>query len=181
MTVIAYSKKHRILAADSRCSTEHLMHLTNCQKIFRLKNGALLGTSGDSDDRDVRSVLDKASPRRMPTRAELAALKIDFSGILVFPNGQVFLIDIAWVEHDSEGEYRGSVDPVTDEIVAIGHGHQYAYGVMEHGGSPIEGVRCACKRDLTCALPLQWESLDGKSKGMVEPAPVVEKKRVGKK
>lgn len=181
MTVIAYSRKHRIMAADSRCSTEHLMHLTNCQKIFRLKNGAIIGTSGDSDDRHVRDLLGKATPRRMPTREQLATMKCEFSGIMVFPNGQVFLVSIGYIDHAADGEWSGAIDPITDEIIATGHGMEYAYGVLEHGGSPIEAVRCACKRDTTCALPLQWEHLDGR-KGIEEtPRPVAEKKRVGKK
>jgi 20S proteasome alpha/beta subunit len=52
MTVVAYSAKHKIMASDSRSTDDDGMHMTNCRKIFRLKNGALLGTAGDSDDRD---------------------------------------------------------------------------------------------------------------------------------
>lgn len=159
MTVIAYSAKHRILAADSRCSDSHSMHLTHCRKIFRLKNGALLGTAGDSDDRDVRTLLSKATPRRLPSRAELAALKTTFDGILVFPKGQVYVVSISWDEHESEGEWTGAVDPITDNIVAVGHGAQFAYGAMEAGADPRRAVQITCRRDTTCALPLQWEKL----------------------
>jgi len=169
VTVIAYSTKTRIMAADSRCSNENMMHLTNCRKIFRLENGALLGTSGDSDDRDVRVLLAKATPRNMPSRSALAALKCCFHGIMVFPKGQVFLVCIDWYEHEAEGEWMAGVDPITDEIIAIGHGMEYAYGVLEHGGTPLEAVRCACKRDTTCALPIQWESLDGDRKSADTP------------
>src|SRR5579872_5445669 len=104
MTVIAWDGK--VLASDSRSSTEHLMHLTNCRKIFKLKNGALLGTAGDDDDRDVRAVLSKGSPRKMPTRQELANTKTEFTGIMVFPKGHLFMVSIWWEEHDSEGEWR---------------------------------------------------------------------------
>lgn len=161
MTVIAYSSKHKILAADSRCTDAHLMHYTNCKKIFRLKNGALLGTSGDSDDREVRALLEKATPRRMPSRQQLADLKMCFSGILVFPKGQVYAVEIDYIDHQSDGEWMGAVDMVTDEIVAVGHGAQFAYGAMEAGAGPIEAVRATCRRDTTCALPVQWERIGG--------------------
>lgn len=159
MTVIAYSSKHRILAADSRSSDGSGMHLTNCQKIFRLRNGALLGTAGDSDDRDVRDLIARATPRKMPTRAQLAELKAAFGGILVFPKGQVYTIDIYHREHQYEGEWAASVDPIRDEIVAAGCGRYLAYGAMEVGATPIEAVRAACRRDSACALPVQWEKL----------------------
>lgn len=159
MTVIAYSARHRIMAADSRCSDEYGMHLTNCQKIFRLKNGAILGTAGDSDDRDIRAVLASASPRKMPTRKALSELKNSFMGILVFPRGQIFVVSVYYREFQSEGEWAASVDSIRDEIVAAGCGAQYAYGAMEAGADPIKAVRAACKRDTACALPVQWEAL----------------------
>lgn len=162
MTVIAYSTKHRILAADSRCSDEHGMHLTNCRKVFRLKNGALLGTAGDDDDRIVRDILAKATPRKMPSRAQLAETKTEFHGILVFPKGQVFVICIGWMEHAAEGEWTASVSPIWDDVVAVGHGQQFAYGALDLGHTPQEVVRVTCKRDTTCALPVQWEGLDVK-------------------
>jgi 20S proteasome alpha/beta subunit len=159
MTVIAYSAKHKTLAADSRCSDGHGMHLTNCKKVFRLKNKAILGTAGDSDDRAVRDLLGRATPRKMPTREQLAALKCNFDGILVFPKGQVFVVSIDYEEHESDGEWCGSVDPISDNIVCVGHGAQFAYGALEAGADPLKAVRIACRRDTTCALPVQHERL----------------------
>lgn len=159
MTVIAYSSKFGVLAADSRCSDALGMHLTNCQKIFRLRNGALLGTAGDSDDRDVRETLARATPRKMPTRQALAELKSHFSGIMVFPKGQVFTVDLWHREFDHDGEWAASVETIRDEMVATGCGAQFAYGAMEHGANPIQAVRAACRRDTACALPVQWEKL----------------------
>lgn len=158
MTVIAYSAKHRILAADSRCSDDYSMHLTNCRKIFRLKNGALIGTAGDSDDRDVRALLGKSTPRKLPTRQQLADTKTDFAGILVFPKGQVFYVAIERLAKEST-EWQAEIVPIADNFVAVGHGSQFAYGVLEHGGTPVDAVRVTCKRDTTCALPVQWEKL----------------------
>jgi len=163
VTVIAYSSKHRILAADSRCSDSLGMHITSCQKLFRLRNGALVGTAGDSDDRDVRELLSRATPRKLPTRAQLAETKSQFYAILVFPKGQVFTVDIWHREFDHEGEWAACVDAIRDEIVAVGCGAQFAYGAMEVGATPVEAVRAACRRDTACALPVQWESIGSPS------------------
>lgn len=165
MTVIAYSKKHRILAADSRCSDAAGTHITNCQKLFELANGAILGTAGDSDDRDVRALLAEATPAKMPTRTQLAELKSSFAGIMVFPTGEVFTIDIWHREFDFEGEWAASVDLILDKYVAVGHGHQFAYGAMEVGADPIEACKAACRRDSSCALPVKSVKL-GKLKAV---------------
>lgn len=159
MTVIAYSRKHKIMAADSRCSDEFAMHLTNCQKIYRLKNGALLGTSGDSDAREISALLGKASPRKLPSRQQLADTKSDFTGILVFPKGQVFIVCVGVATYPNTDEWTGSIDLVTDDVIAVGHGQQFAYGALDLGHNPMESVRVTCKRDTTCALPVQWEPL----------------------
>jgi hypothetical protein len=159
MTVIAYSSKHRILASDSRCATE-TVHVTTCQKVFRLRSGALLGSAGDGDDRDLISLLEKATPRKMPSRLQLIELKSDFAAILVFPKGQVYTVETNYVEHgQSYGEWTADVLVIHDTYVAIGCGLEFAYGAMEHGATPIEAVRIACRRSLHCALPVQWESL----------------------
>ena len=86
MTVIAYSAKHKVIAADSRCSDSSGMHVTTCQKLFRLKNGAVLGTSGDSDDRDVRDLLGKVKLTKLPSRLQLAGAVLPVSRHHGLPN-----------------------------------------------------------------------------------------------
>jgi 20S proteasome alpha/beta subunit len=160
MTVIAYSRKHRIMAADSRCSDEYSMHLTTTRKIYRLKNGALLGTAGDDDARLIVELLSKSTPRKLPSRQQLAETKTEFLGILVFPKGQVYVIDVRFQERFSDGsDWTGSVSQIEDDVVSVGHGQQYAYGALDLGHTPQEAVRVTCKRDTTCALPVQWEKL----------------------
>ena len=163
MTVIAYSSKHRVMAADSRCSdSTGGMHLTNCQKVFRLRSGALLGLAGDADARDVFALLDRATPRRMPTRHALAELLFDVIALLVFPKGQAFMVTCEYLELGSAkaGHWAGEVLPMRDPLVAIGSGASYAYGAMESGATPTQAVRITCRRDLLCALPVQWEGLE---------------------
>jgi hypothetical protein len=95
----------------------------------------------------------------MPSRAQLAEIKGSFSGIMVFPKGQIFMVSIYHRDFSNEGEWTASVDSIRDEIVATGCGAQFAYGAMEAGADPIKAVRAACKRDTACALPVQWEKL----------------------
>jgi 20S proteasome alpha/beta subunit len=158
VTVIAYSRRHRVLAADSRSSDAFGMHLTDCRKVFRLASGAVIGTAGDSDDREVRALLAKiASPDKLPPRHALADLKCNFGAILVFPSEAVFLIDIWHREFQFEGEWAASIEEISprEKYVAVGCGAQFAYGAMEVGSSPSRAVEAACRRDSACALPVQ--------------------------
>lgn len=160
MTVIAYSSKHRIMAADSRCAADEAYHFTSVQKLHCLKSGALLGLAGDMDLRDVVALFERARPRKMPTRAQIAELKADFDGLIVFPNGQLFSVTGGWMETDStNAEWRGEVLAVRDTFAAIGSGAAYAYGAMESGATPTKAVWAACRRDVMCAAPVKWERL----------------------
>lgn len=157
MTVIAYSSKHQIIASDSRCVDMNSVHCTNAKKLYRLANGAVLGVAGNVDTRDVRDLLGRATWKKMPSRHQLAELKTSFEGMIVFPRGMIFTVEIEHEEFDHEGEWTAGVTLMTDPYVAIGSGYQLAYGALEAGASPIQAVRAACRRDTACALPVQWE------------------------
>lgn len=159
MTVIAYSSKHRVMAADSRCTNgSPVRHLSNTQKIYRLSNGALLGVAGVGDSREFQRLLSKASPRRMPTRKQITDLGYDdIDGLIVFPRGQIFIVTSEY-EEDIEG-LVSSTDRISDVIVAIGTGANFAYGAMEFGADPIQAVEVACRRDIMCFGPIQSEKL----------------------
>lgn len=156
MTVIAYSSKHRVMAADSRCTNgAPVKHLTNTQKIYRLANGALLGNAGDVDDRDIRRLFSKAT--MLPTRKQISSLESDIDGLLVLPKGQIYLVTSEYDEDTSL--WTSSVVRISDTIVAIGTGANFAYGAMEFGASPQEAVEITCRRDIMCAGPVQSEKL----------------------
>lgn len=161
MTVIAYSSKHRVMAADSRLTEGSFMHLTTTRKIYRLRTGALLGMAGDGDARDMAALLEKVTPRRLPSRAQIAELECEVLALLVLPRGQIIRVAGEYREAGGGGGGRwvGEVVPILDTIVAIGSGSAFAYGAMEAGASPTDAVRAACRRDLMCALPVQWEGL----------------------
>lgn len=155
MTTIAYIGN--VLAADSRASEEDT-HVTDCQKIFKLENGAYLGSAGDDDDRELQEILGASSPSKMPSRKKLAACEMQFSGILVFPNGRVFKIEI---EHNEERQaFTGSVFEIKDKMCAVGSGASFAYGAMEAGATAQQAVEIACRRDINSALPVQSVSID---------------------
>ena len=146
------------MAADSRCTNgSPQRHLTNSQKIYRLPSGALLGSAGDADSRDIRTLFGNATPTKMPTRKQISALENDVDLLLVFPKGQVYLITAEYVEDLSA--WTGQIVRISDVIVAIGTGANFAYGAMEFGADPIEAVEVACRRDIMCFGPIQSEKL----------------------
>lgn len=157
MTTIAYT--NGVLASDSRATDSVTdMHVTECPKLFKLENGAILGAAGDDDDREVQELLGKSSPSRMPSRKKLAELETEFSGILIFPGGRVFKIEI---EHNEDkGTWAGSVLEIKDKMVAVGTGAPFAYGAMEAGASSVQAVEIACRRDINSALPVQVLELE---------------------
>lgn len=134
------------------------MHLTQIQKVWTLANGALFASCGDSDDRAVRELLGKCTYNRLPSRLKLAALKADTDAIVVFPEA-IYLIEIKFREEDEGGDWQGSVTALTDKMVALGTGMQFAYGAMEAGRGAAEAVRIACLRDTQSSLPVQTASL----------------------
>ena len=124
MTTIAF--KDGVMAADSKCTDDHGAFLTKCRKIDRLANGALLGQSGDGDARELFALLGKATPKRLPSRAELAETKVDFHGILAFPNGRVFMVYV--YTHDigsSDSAWTGQIIEMEERICAVGSGQQF--------------------------------------------------------
>jgi ATP-dependent protease HslVU (ClpYQ) peptidase subunit len=158
MTVIAYSSRHRVMAADSRLTEGTSMHLTSVRKLYRLRSGALLGMAGDGDARDMAHLLEKVTPRRLPSRQQIAELECEVLALLVLPRGQIIRVAGEFRE-EGQGRWVGEVVPITDTIVAVGSGAAFAYGAMEAGASPTDAVRVTCRRDLMCALPVQWEGL----------------------
>lgn len=158
MTTIAF--KDGVMAADSKCTDDHGAFLTKCRKIDRLANGALLGQSGDGDARELFALLGKATPKRLPSRAELAETKVDFHGILAFPNGRVFMVYV--YTHDigsSDSAWTGQIIEMEERICAVGSGQQFALGAMKAGRSAAEAVAIACHYDSYSQLPVKSESV----------------------
>lgn len=156
MTVIAYSRRSGVMAADSRCSDDGGYHLTTCRKIVRLRSGALLGIAGDGDARDMQEILEDATPEDLPSRGELVQLAGEYRAILAFKTA-CFLLTVEWQSESSN--WYAEVIPIEDDYVCVGTGAPFAYGALDAGANVSDAVGAACKRDLKCGLPIQVETV----------------------
>lgn len=148
------------MASDSRGTDEYEMHLTECQKLYKLDSGAILGTAGDDDIRGLLRLLAPAKgPSELPTKKRLAKTKTDFKGIIAFPSGEVYII-VVEPPREEWDDWAGYVCEIKDQICAVGSGAQFAYGAMEAGKTASEAVEIACKRDVLSALPVQVLKLE---------------------
>lgn len=154
MTTVAY--KAGQMACDS-CWSNNGLHVTSMTKIDRLASGALLGAAGDADIRSLLVLLDKIrQPAKLPSKAELEALKTDFAALFVFPKGQLFMLASGT---DDRGNWHSEVYPVTRGYAAVGSGKELAIGAMAAGKSAKEAVAIACRHDLNSRPPVYAVSL----------------------
>lgn len=161
MTTIAY--RNGVMACDSCWQSNHLQ-TTSLTKIARLASESLFGAAGDGDIRALLTLLDKVRlPGRLPSRAELATLKCDVEGILVFPRGQVMMISIApgGTDRNNLDHYEAQTWPANRGIAAAGTGGELALGAMAAGKSAREAVAIACKCDINSRLPVHALALAG--------------------
>lgn len=157
MTVIAY--RNGIMASDSCWSSNGTQNVSHI-KIVRLSSGALLGSAGDNDCRIMVDLLDKIKdPRKLPTRAALAATKIEYDGLIAFAKGGVW--QVSTCRHNDAGY------PESEEVdcgcwpastmggyAAVGSGADYALSAMDAGANAKLAVEIACKRNIYCRLPV---------------------------
>lgn len=153
MTVIAYTAG--ILASDSRASDGFQILSSNEKKLFRLANGAMVGTAGDCDWRAVEELLAKASPKRMPTKDELRATRTEFRGLMVFPKGEVFEIGVTQVDNAHDTQWEAYVYSVNEPFAAVGCGEGPARTAMRLGKTAVEAVRIAIAENAGCGGPVQ--------------------------
>lgn len=141
------------MASDSRCTDQFGAFSTKAQKIFRLSNKALLGIAGDADVRDACELLGKATSKRLPSRKELRELETELASILVFPNGEIFFIDISRVD-DGAGYWSASIIECREKFAAVGSGQQFAIGALSAGKSARQSIEIACRFDTASGLPV---------------------------
>jgi ATP-dependent protease HslVU (ClpYQ) peptidase subunit len=156
MTTIAY--KSGIMACDSAWTNGANSIATLATKIVRLSSGALLGEAGDNDSRSVVALLDKVKCfAKMPTAKDLADCKVDYAGLIAFPNGEVAEISI---EHCEDAkEWRGQVWKVNRGFAAVGSGGELAIGFMGAKRSAKEAVEFACSWDPNSRVPVHAVSV----------------------
>lgn len=164
MTVIAY--RSGIMACDS-CWASAGTQIVSMIKIKRLSSGALLGSAGENDGREMELLLDKIrDPAKLPTRQELIALKLDYCGLIAFPRGSVWMIATGAVDDagypTNEDDDMG-VWPATTMggYAACGSGGDVALAAMDAHKSVTarQAVEIACRRNINCRAPVHVRHL----------------------
>jgi hypothetical protein len=164
MTTIAY--KAGIMACDSCWSYDDGVDSLQT-KIKRLKSGALLGSAGDNDSRELERLLDSAKiPSQLPTKGQIMAIRVDYLGILVLPKGRVYKIGAT---HQSEANWNAEFKEdvglweISGDFTSVGTGSRWAMGAMAAGKSAVDAVRIACRFDLNSRAPVyQYQLRAGK-------------------
>ncbi len=143
MTTIAYFAG--VLAGDTLLTSGSTKLPEVARKVFRLRDGRLFGSSGNSEDGLV--VLDalredKPTPKTKGTMA-----------LLVYPDGRLEFY---------EGKRWSRVCGA--DYIALGQGAAYALGAMAHGATAEEAVRIGMKFDTHSGGKVQSVSLHRKKR-----------------
>lgn len=157
MTVIAWDGK--TLASDSLCSDEHGMVAGMTKKVFRLSSGAILGTAGDEDCRELTILLQNVKEEAdLPAKKELEATRTVFDGILILPNKKAYQIQVVCVVPEFN-VWQAEVRQINSKYYAVGHGMDFALTAMDLGKDAPTAVKAAIKRSLFCGGPVQVMTL----------------------
>lgn len=147
---------------------------TLATKIDRLRSGALLGSAGDNDGRTVRGLFETVrTSKQIPPRESLLAIRCDYMGLLVLPDGKIFKISTTLIHPDHfDQAFQETADDVgvweTNSLfAAIGSGSSFALAAMEAGMDARAAVRIACKYDIHSRPPIYSMSLVQKKFGRV--------------
>lgn len=149
------------MASDS-CITGAGMQEASVAKILRTSAGALIGWSGDVDNRAVLALLDNVkNAAGLPSKQEIAECLCDFSLIIAFSPNDAWFVEGSDREN---GRYSGSVCPANLGFSAVGSGAKVAVGAMLAGKSAVDAVKIACKVDSYSKLPVHAISFVPKTK-----------------
>lgn len=162
MTIIAW--RGGIMACDS-CWASNGTQTVSMIKIKRLTSGALLGSAGDNDGRDMERLLDRIkSPDKLPSRMDLIATKLSYEGLIAFPRGGVWMISTGKVDdagYPADDDEDMGIWPASTMggYAACGSGGDYALAAMDAGATARQAVEIACKRNINCRLPVHVRKL----------------------
>lgn len=167
MTIIAY--RYGIMACDS-CWTDNDTWTVSHTKIVRLKSGALLGCAGDNDCRAMYDLLDNVrTEKQLPSRKELAATGVDFSGLLALPKGGVWYV-VTGREQDGHPKDKDADHGIWPALTrygfaATGSGWELAFGAMRRDlkCSAAQAAKVACEFDINCREPIHTVTLKATS------------------
>jgi hypothetical protein len=157
MTTICYRVDTKEMAADTllvQSEGENTFYVGYADKIIRLKDGSLLGMSGDAEGQWIVNVLNNTAIPADKIVEELAELPCECSCLLVRPDGSMW-----WVSTSGDGfaEYYS----FRDDFAAVGTGKQIAIGALAAGMSAKRSVEIACERHCYSKPPIQVVKLGG--------------------
>src|SRR3990167_6369122 len=124
MTTIAY--KDKIIASDSCWTNSSDVIITKRIKVDQLPNGVVIGQAGDNDGRAICELFSKINtPSELPPSKEILELGCDCTCIIIFPNGQTFILE---VELDESRRKESQFYETREKFIAIGSGAKIALG-----------------------------------------------------
>lgn len=171
ITVIAFDGKQ--MASDSiqtDSTSGSVVKLGNCQKLYRMKSGAILGTAGDSDARELIALFDSCETEiDLPSKLSMMMCRTDFEGLLWLPDKTLWSVNVKR-EEDDLTVWDASVFELRGKEFAVGCGAPYALGALDHGATAVQAVKVAIKRDAKCGGPIQVMTLEAK-KPVKKPRP----------
>lgn len=149
MTVICY--RSGVLAADGRVTEDNTIFSNKYDKVFRLKNGGLIGAAGDAGGDDLVEFFNKL--KKQPTHKQLLALEFEFQAIWVKPDNTVWIVE---VQRDKDlAKYISAIWEIKEPFTAVGSGASWAMGAMDRGANAEQAVKTAIKYDNQCGGKIQ--------------------------
>lgn len=154
------------MVADS-CLTEgkapeNTLYVGSVDKIFRLRDGSLIGLSGDAEGTEIVQIFDDNLDDPLAVLAGLTTVTCECRGLVVRPDGRMF-----WLATNDPGDEETSgyaeYMQFRDDFAAVGTGAWIAYGAMEgrKDVSAREAIEAACRRHPYTRPPILEMSLDG--------------------
>ncbi len=144
MTTIAY--RAGVLAADTLLTIGAIKLPERARKVFRLRDGRLFGSSGDSEQGLL--LLDSLKRGESPPRCK------GVTAILIKTDGSI---------HCWEGRRWSQI--YGSDFVAIGHGTVFALGALVQGATAEEAVRVGIQLDTHSGGRVQSVRLKRKRRG----------------
>lgn len=144
------------------------MQVVSRTKIQRLPSGALYGSAGSSDDRELIALLSRVKkPDQLPTLAQLGAIRQDLDGLLILPSGRAFVITTCHINQGTPEAYECGVTEY-DVPCAVGTGGILALAAMKGQSSPnaFEAVQIACDLDPWSKRPVTRLTLNPKQQAL---------------
>ena len=176
MTII--SARHGVMACDS-CWNDNDLVVVLATKLEKLPSGAIIGMAGDSDGRELVALCAHVKTEKsLPTVKQLAEIRSDTKSILMFPNGDMWVLATSrkQVEHD---DYEVGIWKIAGvPYAAVGSGADIAMGAFFKGATAAEAAQAACKHDINCRLPIHTMTILQKKLSVVKPKRKNSKKHV---